>query len=82
MIIEAVVTQGKENVEDANKVEFEIRKSGQETNEKIIGKHQGNGIYSINKTFQEAGDYSIIAHVTARDMHNMPKKEFTVVQSQ
>ncbi|WP_394237526.1 FixH family protein [Niallia oryzisoli] len=82
MVIEALVTQGDEKVEDAKKVEFEISKSGQENSEKIIGKHQGNGIYSITESFQEAGDYSVIAHVTSRDMHTMPKKEFTVLPSE
>lgn len=43
-----------------------------------FGKHQGEGVFSITKTFQEVGDYTVIAHVTARDMHNMPKKEFIV----
>lgn len=78
VVIEAFVKQGDENVEDAKKVELEIQKSGQETSEKLLGKHKGNGIYSITKTFKEVGDYSVIAHVTARDMHNMPKKEITV----
>jgi hypothetical protein len=79
VVIEALVTQGDEKVEDAKKVEFELWKSEQETHEKVIGEHQGNGIYAITKTFQEAGDYFVIAHVTARDMHNMPKKDFVVV---
>jgi hypothetical protein len=82
VVIEALVTQGDEKVEDAEKVEFELWKSDQETHEKILGEHQGNGIYTIKKTFQEAGDYFVIAHVTARDMHNMPKKEFRVIPAE
>ena len=82
VVNEALVTQGDEEVKDANEVKFEIWKSGQEEHKKIIGKHQGNGIYSITKTFQEEGDYSIIAHVTARDMHNMPKKDIIVGPSE
>jgi hypothetical protein len=31
---------------------------------------------SITKILKEVRDFSVIAHVTARDMHNMPKKEF------
>jgi predicted transcriptional regulator YdeE len=79
--IEAHVTQGDEKVEDAKKVEFELWKSDQESHEKVLGKHQGNGFYSISQTFQEDGEYTVIAHVTARDMHNMPKKEFSVTKT-
>jgi len=75
------VTQGDEKVEDAKKVEFELWKSDQESHEKVLGKHQGNGVYSISQTFQEDGEYTVIAHVTARDMHNMPKKEFSVTKT-
>ncbi|MFB3161963.1 FixH family protein [Neobacillus sp. 179-J 1A1 HS] len=80
VFIEAHVTQGNEKVEDAKKVEFEIWKSDEETHEKVLCEHQGNGIYSISKNFSVEGDYFVIAHVTARDMHNMPKKEFTVTK--
>jgi hypothetical protein len=82
VVIEALVTQGDEKVEDAKKVEFELWKSDQETHEKVLGEHQGNGIYAITKTFQESGDYFVIAHVTARAMHNMPKKEFRVIPAE
>ncbi|MCM3669002.1 FixH family protein [Mesobacillus maritimus] len=81
VIIEALVTQGDEKVDDATTVEFEIWKSGEEEHEKVEGENKGNGIYSITRTFQEEGEYSVISHVTARDMHNMPKKEFTVTSN-
>ncbi|QCJ44665.1 hypothetical protein FAY30_23795 [Bacillus sp. S3] len=74
----ATVTQGKEKVDDADEVTFEIWKDGQEKHDKIQGEHKGDGVYSITKSFPEAGKYFVISHVTARDMHNMPKKEFTV----
>ncbi|WP_338751245.1 FixH family protein [Bacillus sp. FJAT-52991] len=76
--IEAVVTQGEEQVEDADKVEFEVWKADAKDHEMIEAKHQGDGVYSIEKGFPEEGNYSVIAHVTARDLHNMPKKEFVV----
>ncbi|WP_156509930.1 hypothetical protein [Rossellomorea aquimaris] len=38
----------------------------------------GNGIYTIKKTFKEEGIYYVQTHVTARDMHVMPKKQFVV----
>lgn len=76
--IDAIVTQGDDKVNDAEEDNFEIWKEGQEKHTKYIGKSQGKGIYSINNTFSEEGKYYIVAHVTARDMHNMPNKEITV----
>jgi hypothetical protein len=76
--LEAIVTQGDDKVEDANKVEFEIGKTDQEGNEKIVAEHQGDGVYTVKKTFDQAGEYKIIAHVTARSMHSMPNKVFNV----
>jgi hypothetical protein len=76
--LEARVTQGGENVEDASEVKFEIRKSGQDEREMLEAQHQGEGVYAAAKTFEEEGIYDLVAHVTARDMHNMPKKQVTV----
>ncbi|RDU38871.1 hypothetical protein DRW41_04755 [Neobacillus piezotolerans] len=76
--IKAHVTQDGKNVEDANEVKFEIFKNGDKEHEMIEAKHASDGIYSIKKTFAEEGNYVVISHVTARDMHNMPKKEFVV----
>jgi len=74
----AKVTQGTENVNDAKEVEFELWKKGQQVHEMIDGKSQGQGIYQITKSFAEDGIYYVIAHVAARDMHNMPQKELIV----
>ncbi|MCM3570535.1 FixH family protein [Neobacillus mesonae] len=76
--ISATVTQADEKVDDADEVTFEIWKDGQEKHDKIPGEKKGDGVYSIKKSFSEAGKYFVISHVTARDMHNMPQKEFTV----
>ncbi|MFD2443015.1 FixH family protein [Bacillus sp. CGMCC 1.16607] len=77
-VIQAVVTQGKEKVDDANEVKFEIEKVGQQEHEMLEAKNEGKGVYSINKTFTENGKYIVTSHVTARGMHSMPNKEFTV----
>jgi hypothetical protein len=74
---EAKVTQGKDKVNDAEVV-FEIWRSKDDKHEKVEIKHSGNGIYRLEKAFPQEGTYYIISHVTARDMHNMPQKEFTV----
>ncbi len=75
---EAKVTQGNENVNDADDVIFEIWRSKDPNHERTTIKHPKNGIYQLQKTFQQEGTYYIISHVTARGMHNMPKKEFVV----
>ncbi|HHY72928.1 MAG TPA: FixH family protein [Bacillus bacterium] len=79
---EATVTQGDEKVDDASDVEFELWKNGEEIHEKIKAEHQGDGIYSIKHSFAETGTYNVITHVTARDMHTMPQREFNVVDLQ
>lgn len=77
--IEALVTLGTEKVEDANEVLFEIWRKGQEgEHEKVLGKHEGKGIYAIEKSFTEAGLYFVISHVTARNMHTMPTNAFVI----
>ncbi|SET34012.1 YtkA-like [Salinibacillus kushneri] len=80
VLLKAAVTLDEEKVTDADNVKFEIWKEGsaEENHEEIEGAHEKDGIYSISKTFQEKGTYYVIAHVTARGMHNMPKEEFTV----
>lgn len=75
---EAKVTYGAEEVKDADEVKFEIWRSQAEEHEKIVVEHDENGIYRLDKSFKEEGTYYIIAHVTARSMHNMPKSEFVV----
>ena len=75
---EAKVTEGNDKVNDADEVLFEIWRSNDENHQKIEVKHPKNGIYHLEKSFQQEGTYYIISHVTARGMHNMPKKEFTI----
>ncbi len=76
--ISAIISQGGDAVNDANKVEFEVWKRGEKNHEKRKGKHQGEGKYSIERTFPSDGIYYVIAHVSARDMHNMPRRQLIV----
>jgi hypothetical protein len=78
IIFEAKVTQGNDKVTDADEVRFEIWRANDEKHEKIEIKHAENGIYRLEKSFVQEGTYYFISHVTARDMHNMPKMEFIV----
>jgi YtkA-like len=73
------VTQGDENVEDADEVKYEIWKNGhKDESEMIEAKHEKDGVYTAEKTFDEDGMYTVQVHVTARDMHTMPKAEIAV----
>lgn len=74
---EARVTQGNDKVNDAEVI-FEIWRAKDDKHERVEIKHTEKGIYRLEKTFTREGTYYIISHVTARDMHNMPKKEFTI----
>jgi hypothetical protein len=75
---EAKVTYGEEEVNDADDVTFEIWRSQSDNHEKFQVKNSKNGVYKLEKAFSEEGTYYIYAHVTAKSMHNMPKKEFVV----
>lgn len=77
--MEALVTQGEENVEDANEVVYEIWEEGkQDESEKIDSINEKEGIYSAEKTFDHDGTFHIQVHVTARGLHTMPKNTVTV----
>ena len=78
ILMEALVTQSGEPVEDADQVKFEIIREGGEAGVTIPVKHQGHGIYMLEKSFEEAGTYRIISHVTARGQHSMPAKEIII----
>ncbi|MCD5324284.1 MULTISPECIES: FixH family protein [Pontibacillus] len=75
--IQAAVTYGEEEVNDANEVKFEFWKKGEE-HEKVDGEFTENGIYTLEKTVEEPGIYYVISHVTARGMHNMPQIKLVV----
>lgn len=79
----AKVIQGKDAVIDAEEMQFEVWKEGQtdDQHEKIDGQlDKKEKIYYLNKTFNKSGKYYVIAHVTARDMHTMPKIELEVAE--
>ncbi|MBT2691054.1 FixH family protein [Bacillus sp. ISL-47] len=80
VVFEAKVTYGEEEVTDADEVKFEIWRANDEEHEKILVEHAEKGIYRLEKSFAVEGTYYIYSHVTARRMHNMPKKEFIIGQ--
>lgn len=79
--IQVKITYEGKPVNDANDVKFEIWKKGasKDEHEKITAKKSDDGVYSIQKTFDKAGDYKIMYHVTAKGGHVMePAETFTV----
>ncbi|RXY98897.1 hypothetical protein DMO16_03970 [Fictibacillus sp. S7] len=77
--IQAKVTQDNLIVTDADEVIFEVWQDGTSQHTKIRSKTpQKNGLYYIRPKFNKAGKYHVIAHVTAREMHTMPQKQFIV----
>ncbi|WP_147535974.1 FixH family protein [Bacillus marasmi] len=74
----AEVTYDGEVITDVKDFSFEIWRAKDENHEKIEIKKATNGAYQIEKIFDVEGTYYVFAHVTAKDMHNMPTKEFVV----
>ncbi|MCP3740915.1 FixH family protein [Rossellomorea sp. BNER] len=73
------VTQGSDIVQDASEVMFEIwHEKGKEESIMLEAKHDQNGIYSASTTFEKSGTYYVQPHVTARNMHVMPKVKVIV----
>lgn len=75
----AVVTQDGEPVDDAREVMFEVNEAADKTQKvEIKGESAGEGAYVGEHTFEEAGEFSVTSHVTARTQHSMPSKKLVV----
>lgn len=73
----AHVTSNEEDVTDADAVMFEIIQ-GEESLEMIDVEHSENGEYVLPYTFEEPGEYKVISHVDAYQLHTMPEETVTV----
>lgn len=79
MDLKAVVTQGDEDVADADEVQFEIWEEGKKEESTMIDAvNNQDGTYEAETTFDHDGAFTVQVHVTARGMHNMPKQAVTV----
>lgn len=79
VVFTALVTQGDEKVKDADEVEFEIWEEGKkDEGEMIEAKNNEDGTYEMERAFDRNGQFTVQVHVTARGMHNMPKKSIAV----
>lgn len=73
------VSQGGENVDDAESVQFEVWESGLRDKGVLLdGELDKDGVYKVKHTFDHDGVYYMFAHTTARGLHVMPKFELTV----
>ena len=77
---EAKVMYGDKEVTEPDEVTFEIWRAQDNKHEKFDPINKGNGLFVLEKSFSMEGTYYIYAHVTAENMHNMPKKEFVIGQ--
>lgn len=76
--IHAIITLEGKPVDDADSVSFDIWEDGSKEKDKIKAKRTAKGTYSIEKTFEEAGTYKVMHHVTARGHHVMDDQEVEV----
>ena len=79
VLIKAHVTQGNEEVDDADEVVFEIWKNGSKDESQMLDfTKQEKGNYQLETNFDSSGVYYIQVHVTARRMHVMPKQQIII----
>ncbi len=77
--LSVTLTQGEEIVDDAEDVVFEIWKDQERDEGKLQdGVYIDSGTYTIEHEFLEDGIYLVQSHITARDMHVMPKQMVVV----
>ena len=77
--IKAVLTQGGKKVEGTNYVHFEIWKQDGSVNYGMEESHdEGNGTYSLSKSFDSEGLYFIKVHASNNGSIIMPQKQFIV----
>lgn len=77
VMLHTTVKEGDKGVAKA-KVEFEIWKSDKKEHEKYPANEEPNGVYSVNKSFSEAGTYNVIVHVNTDKTHQMTEGTFQV----
>ncbi|GAF22022.1 hypothetical protein JCM19047_1752 [Bacillus sp. JCM 19047] len=78
-VLRAHVTQGEEDVNDAEEVVFEVwRDQERDAGQLIEGELEADGVYATPYAFGEDGIYIVQTHVTARDLHVMPTQMMIV----
>ncbi|MBO1913058.1 FixH family protein, partial [Microvirga sp. 3-52] len=77
--MKAYVTQGEEEIEDADEVVFEVWEEGKKSDSEMIDSvNEKSGIYTAETSFEHEGLFHVQVHVTANGLHTMPLKEVVV----
>ena len=77
--MKAFVTQGDEEIEDADEVVFEVWEEGKKSESEMIDSvNEKSGIYTAETSFEHEGTFHVQVHVTANGLHTMPLKEVIV----
>ncbi|MEW9676721.1 FixH family protein [Lentibacillus sp. L22] len=77
--LQATVTYGGDEVENADDVVFEYWEKGDEDNStKVDADNNNDGTYSKKVTFDHEGVFEMYSHVDAEGLHTMPKKSITI----
>ncbi|MYL35064.1 hypothetical protein GLW08_18030 [Pontibacillus yanchengensis] len=76
--LQAKVTIGGEEVNDVEKVKFELWKQGSTERQQRESKMQGKGMYSVQHIFEEKGVYNVAVSVTAQGLQKKVQKSVEV----
>ncbi|GAF23181.1 hypothetical protein JCM19047_2980 [Bacillus sp. JCM 19047] len=76
--IYASVSQGEEEITDAELVRFEVWSNNHEQHEYVTATAEGNGIYAVEVDFNQEGLYFAKAFTQVGDLYAMPTKRFAV----
>jgi hypothetical protein len=77
--MKAFVTQGDEEIDNADEVVFEVWEEGKKSESEMIDSvHEKGGIYTAETSFEHEGLFHVQVHVTANGLHTMPLKEVVV----
>ncbi|HET7578814.1 MAG TPA: SCO family protein [Bacillales bacterium] len=76
--LKAIVKEGGKRVDSTGKVMFKITKKGSTKNHQTIGHHKGKGVYTLQKTFEAPGTYSVMVMTAVDGQTAMPVKQVKV----
>ncbi|GGG59737.1 FixH family protein [Paenibacillus radicis (ex Gao et al. 2016)] len=79
ILVDAHVTQGNENVADAEEVQIEIWNEDRTAHEVVMASHWRDGVYRAKTIFAESGTYYINALVKDKDgSATAPQQEWVI----
>lgn len=76
--ITSLVTVNNEPISSGAELEFELINPDGTSIGAVTPTNEGNGVYSIETSFDGQGTYKIISHVSYGELHEMPEVEVTL----